>query len=178
MEKLKKWLGRRGFEVELAPGARDSVDFEEKTVTINSRCSYQIRLASLIHECGHVGIFASRLRAPQARVCGSTLGEALESKGRGDLRGRASRISLLHEEIEAWEVGESLARRLKVRYVRKVLEKDRVRALMSYIKFAACRMRSSKNEHALSKKGPPPPPSKSKSVRKPRPSLGGSRKAC
>jgi len=146
---MRQWLRKRGFSLEVAKNAEDSVDFEAKTVRINAQNAYQVRLSSLIHECGHVRIFLSRLRRPDRRICGSTLAEQCLLVGRREPRARSSRISTLQEEMDAWENGESLAKSLSVRYNRRVLEKDRVRALMTYVTYTACRMRMCEEEKVV-----------------------------
>jgi len=149
MEKMRQWLAKRRFKLEVRKGAEDSVDFSNRLVEIDARRPYQVRLSSLIHECGHVKIFFSRLRNPAARVCGCTLKEQCLSVGRREQRARSSRISTLHEELEAWESGMALAKTLSVRYNKRVVEKDRVKALMTYVLFTAQRMRMKKAERAL-----------------------------
>jgi hypothetical protein len=141
MDKLRTWLSKQGFRVEIVRGEGDFVDFGERTVTIDSSKSYQIRLSSLIHECGHVRIFLRRRRNPRDRICGSTLREFCRALGRRDARGRSSRISVLQEELDAWDVGMELAKKLSIRYTRKIIEKDRVKALMTYIQYTAAPMR-------------------------------------
>ena len=125
------------------------MDFASRTVRINADSSYQVKLSSLIHECGHVRIFLSRVRRPDHRICGSTLAEQCLLVGRREPRARSSRISMLQEEMDAWENGESLAKSLSVRYNRGVLEKDRVKALMTYVNYTACRMRMCEEEQLV-----------------------------
>lgn len=149
MEKLRCWLRRQGFGLEVAPGCRDEVDFSTKTVRIDGRHSYQIKLSSLIHECGHVDIFRKRVRCPRLRVCGRTLEEHFFEVGRGRSTARASRLATLQEEMDAWEAGQRLGKRLAVRYKRSIFEKDRVKSLMSYVAFTASRMRMSEEEETV-----------------------------
>lgn len=149
MDKMRQWLVKRRFKLDVREGAEDCVDFSNRVVEINAERPYQVRLSSLIHECGHVRIFFSRLRNPEARVCGCTLKEQCLLVGRREQRARSSRISMLHEEIEAWESGMALAKTLSVRYNKSIVEKDRVKALMTYVSFAAQRMRMNKAERAV-----------------------------
>ena len=132
MEKLRAWLMRRKFALQLERGLTDEVDLLARVVSINASNCYQTRLATLMHECGHVQIFLSRIRSPKVRLCGCSLLEDFGSVGRCDRRGRAARLSLLQEEIQAWDLGEDLAKRLSLRFTRKHLEKVRVLALMTY----------------------------------------------
>lgn len=147
MEKLRAWLMRRKFALQLERGLTDEVDLLARVVSINASNCYQTRLATLMHECGHVQIFLSRIRSPKLRLCGCSLLEDFGSVGRCDRRGRAARLSLLQEEIQAWDLGEDLAKRLSLRFTRKHLEKVRVSALMTYVHFTAAQMRSSPKAH-------------------------------
>lgn len=141
MFKLRAWLGSKGFQLCTRPHAEDMVDFGERLVSINASDPYPIRIASALHECGHVLIFLSRCRRPQKRFSGSTLKEQCLLKGRRTPRSRAARIACLQEELDAWDRGLDLAQRLGVRVNKRILEKDRVKALMSYVGFAASPMR-------------------------------------
>lgn len=141
MEKLRCWLARRGFALQSRRGLPDEVDLLERVVTINAASGYQARLAALLHECGHVRIFLSRMRRPNKRVFGVSLVEDLGCSGRCDRRGRRARLALLQEEIAAWDSGEQLAGQLQVRFARGKLEKLRQESLMTYVHFTASRMR-------------------------------------
>jgi hypothetical protein len=141
MEKLRSWLSKKGFELRLTPKGEDSVDFSERVVKVNQSDAYPIRLATALHECGHVLIFFSRFRRPQKRFSGSTLREQCLLKGRRKPRSRAARIACLQEELDAWDRGLDLAARLGVRVSKKIVEKDRIKALMTYIGYAAAPMR-------------------------------------
>jgi len=149
MEKLRAWLKRRGFGLEVVGGCPDEVDLRTKTVHIDGRHAYQLKLSSLIHECGHVEIFLRRARRPRERICGRTLAEHILEVGRGRTVARASRLALLQEEMDAWEAGERLGKRLAVRYHRSVLEKDRVKSLMTYVAFTASQMRMAQAERRV-----------------------------
>jgi len=146
MEKLREWLSGKGFDLQVAKGEDDAVDLASRLVTINAQSTYQIRLSSLIHECGHVRIHLSRKRKPLERICGASLKEQALCTGRRDHRSRRCRISILQEEMDAWESGAQLAKMLGVRYTKQILEKDRTSALMTYVSFAACRMRMNREE--------------------------------
>lgn len=146
MERLRLWLKRRSFKLELVAGAFDEVELLSRVVTLDAQASYQKKLSACIHECGHVQIFLSRCKNPRERVCGATLKEDIASVGRCDKRGRRSRIALLQEEMEAWEAGLRLAASLKIRYAKGELERVRTECLMSYVAHVAAPMRQNKTE--------------------------------
>ena len=45
-------------------------------------------------------------------------------------------VCVLEEEIEAWERGAKLAKRLGISYPKAVMERERVRALMTYTRIS------------------------------------------
>ena len=149
MNRLRSWLGRYGFGLEVALGCEDEVDFDTKTVRIDGRHPYQLKLSSLIHECGHVDIFLRRARRPRERISGRTLLEFSMNVGRSRCSARSSRLATLQEELDAWDAGERLVKQLAVRYKRGIFEKDRVQSLMTYVTFTASRMRMSKEEQSV-----------------------------
>jgi hypothetical protein len=148
MERTRAWLAARGFELRLQKCARDHVDFGAKVVVLNSLCCYQTRLATLLHECGHVGVHLQRLRRPRERLAGFSLLEDLTGGGRCDERGRASRLSVLQEELVAWDNGAKLALRLGVTYAKGRFERLRTAALMTYVDWTAARMRKTKKRRS------------------------------
>lgn len=141
MEKIKEWLQKKGFRLLATPRAEDMIDFAERSVHINACDPYQVRLSSALHECGHLMIFLARCRKPRKTVSGSTLREQCFLKGRRKPRSRNFRIATLQEELDAWDKGLELASTLKIRLNKSVLEKDRLKCLMTYVSYAAAPMR-------------------------------------
>lgn len=139
MDKLTSWLRRRGFELVLAAGASDCVCFETARVIINSKPPRQSQLSTLLHECGHVDVLNARLKNRHARVAGATLGNWMRTSNTKSRRALRIRINVVTEEIEAWDRGEAIAKRLKIRYDRKTFQNIRTRALMTYFRWTAAR---------------------------------------
>lgn len=136
MNAIRQWLRRNSSELHYSSTVADEVQFQglrskASSVTINRRQSYQTRLVSALHECGHVLIHARRRNDKKRRVAGCSFNEFWHGRGR---RKHAVRLKLstLQEEIAAWDQGEVLARRLGIRYTRKVFERCRARALLTY----------------------------------------------
>lgn len=133
MEKLHKWLLRQGFSLSLVPKADDEVCFDRKVVTINSRCARPCQVSALLHECGHVAVWNCRWRTPQVRVCGSDLKTSRRLLSTDPKRlNKADRLRIVAEEMEAWNRGEKLGRRLKIRFSKVRFERERTKALMTY----------------------------------------------
>lgn len=133
MDKLRKWLARNGFSLKLCFREADEVCFSTKSVTINSASKPLTRINSLLHECGHVAIWKCRKKNPRKRVCGSTLGASnrIMTSSMKKLN-KTDRLALISEEVEAWERGAKLAKRLKIRFSAARFRADRTRALMTY----------------------------------------------
>lgn len=137
MERVRAWLAQRGFDLTVKKGADSQVEFfDGRGVLIDGRLSPPARLATLLHECGHVSIFLARRRSKRTRVAGATWGEFLLSYGRCKPGVSVGRVSEVQEELEAWDRGEALARRLRVRLARPVFERVRTRCMMSYVRWA------------------------------------------
>jgi len=142
MKKLRAWLEARGFSLELRNCAESAVDVGcDKLVTVDARLSPPARVSTLLHECGHVCIFLHRRRWPRVRVAGATWNESWKNRGRCGPRARVGRLAELQEELEAWDRGEALARRLRLRIPRRVYERVRLRCLMTYARWAGECMR-------------------------------------
>lgn len=140
MDKLRGWLRRRGFALKFEDGGDDSVCFTTSTVIINSRLSEQSIISTLLHECGHVDVLQQRLKNRTARVAGSTFRQFVRTCG--DARKQRSlgvKIDMVCEEIEAWDRGEVIAKKLKLKYNKKKYRIIRTRSLMTYFRWTARR---------------------------------------
>ena len=140
MQRLETWVKERGFTIECSPGAYDSVDLgPSRTVTINSRQSRRSKMATLLHECGHILIHASRRRSkdPRKPVAGVSLRDAETDKKRYARNSRSRRLAIMTEELEAWERGWALGRRLKLVISKKYFEGVRVKAVMTYVRWTS-----------------------------------------
>jgi hypothetical protein len=137
MEKLRVWLKRRGFDLNISPGLIDSVCFDSQIVSIDSRMRLDSKLSTLLHECGHVEVLFSRVRNPKKRFGGATLKEWLKNNMSGVRPTKHSKICNVAEEIEAWDRGELLAKKLNLRLRMKTFRCVRTRALLTYVRDAA-----------------------------------------
>lgn len=131
------WLRRRGFRLKCEAGADDCVCFATARVLINSKATPASQLSALLHECGHVDVLQHRLKNRRVRVAGATLGQWGRTSNAKSQQKLGVRISVVTEEIEAWDRGELIAKRLKIRYNRKTYKNVRTRALMTYFRWTA-----------------------------------------
>lgn len=133
-EKLVDWVESKGFAVVCETDTEDRIEFETKTIYINSRNWAECRYYTLLHECGHllidkrVNSFAKNIPCPLYAVAGSD---------RRTTKTDAYKVSLVAEEIDAWRRGRRLAGRLDLPVNRKKFDEEMARSLMSYIEHVA-----------------------------------------
>lgn len=132
MHRVKQWLASRGHALVLEDDIECAIDPEIKIVSVDTALSRDERLAVALHECGHLLIRECRERRPKKRVAGATLRECDMNEGRCKKRTKSGDIATLHEEIEAWERGLRLGRRLSLRFSFKKFERMRCRCLATY----------------------------------------------
>jgi hypothetical protein len=138
MEAVKTWLEERGFDLVQEPGAPGCVIFGGvNTVFVDKNGTREARLATMLHEAGHVSIRRSRARAKKKTVSGVCHWDMSAERGRYTPRSKKRKIAVLSEEIDAWERGWALGRSLNIKLSKKKYEAVRVRALMTYVRWGA-----------------------------------------
>ena len=128
LRKLRAWLRRRGFGLRLAKTA-SQVCAASRLVTLQRTLTPASRVATLLHECGHVLVHLARRRDERVKVAGAS---ELDWRRLSRLRGRRGALFELQEEMVAWDRGEKLGRRLGLRAPAREWQLARTRALMSY----------------------------------------------
>lgn len=144
MEKLQNWLKRHGALLKWNSKSKNEVSFEPLTSTIHvfidERLQYQEKLCTMLHECGHVVCYLRRQMRKRKRIDGCSYIEYFNSTNRMH-QGRKRKLAILQDEIAAWDRGEELAARMKIRYSRATLERMRSRSLWTYMPRAAKNVR-------------------------------------
>ena len=120
------WLENRGYVVEFSRSGDDSVDRENKIVSINTTRSHETQLHVILHECGHVLIKDS-----DPIVNG--IEEVLK---RYSCKSKIHKTFTVIEEAEAWKRGLKLANRLGIPIDKKKWNKDVARAIYKYMLWA------------------------------------------
>ena len=128
---ISSWVASKGFDVECHTDADDRLEFEEKTIYIDSRQHAENRFYTLLHEAGHLLISqtASQFQKDHPMYAMSCDVRKYKSK--------AYQVSLVAEEIEAWKRGRRLAKRLGLEVNDNKLDKIMTDCVMSYIADAA-----------------------------------------
>ena len=107
---------------------------DSQAIQVCTKPKFEIQLYSLLHECGHYLIDESASRNPKTYVRKHRNGYLSKNKNENSLE---YKVSILGEEYEAWNRGYSLAQRLGIKINDISFEKDKNKALRTYIKWAA-----------------------------------------
>ena len=128
---LANWLYDKGYNLHVDTDETNAFYREDKLICIDSRMGIEKRLYTLIHECGHL-LIEDRWSAYAKKY--------LHAGVRGDgrkMRSAKYRVSIIEEEVEAWEKGYRLAKRLNLYIDEEGFVKDKTEALMSYFEWAS-----------------------------------------
>jgi hypothetical protein len=131
LNKLKKWILKYKFLIKIIKTSIEEVNFNTKIININKDTKISSQIITLLHECGHILIYMQRKKYKYKYIVGSTW------KDWHNLfinRTKKTKILILEEEIEAWNRGKKLAKRLKIKIQTKLWNYHKTRALMTYIR--------------------------------------------
>lgn len=104
--KIKKWSNKKKYTIKF--GRVDQCDYDLKEIVVNRNQKDINIIYSALHECGHV-ILGSK----------KSYHKKFKSVVKADIDGRHSRSNIyrykkLKEEIDAWERGYKLSKKLKL----------------------------------------------------------------
>lgn len=126
IKKLIQWLADRGFDFRFS---RDyAVDFTTQTVTAYRSQNKLNLLYSLLHECGHVMLYKQNGYKKQFKSL---------FKAQRDARHYKSNLycyKKLKEELDAWERGKRLAKKLKIEIDIDDYDKYAAKWFMTYVR--------------------------------------------
>ena len=131
-KKIGAWIARHGFRITYKKDASDMVCFHTRRVFINASQAKDRRVAALLHEAGHINIYVRREARAGVRIASSSSEEETEARSRS-----VEKIATLHEEIEAWDKGNEIGRRLRIRINDHSFTKLKARCVMTYVRWAA-----------------------------------------
>jgi len=106
IDDIEIWLSKKGYDVIYSAGVEDCVYMADKTMHINSRCSLETQYYTMLHECGHILIMCgeSDWKKEIPHHASAVVDGRIE-------RGKAFKVSLVAEEIEAWRRGKRLGKK-------------------------------------------------------------------
>ena len=125
IDTLVYWLQKRGYFVDFDRNGDDSVDREEKIVSINSTRSLETQVYVILHECGHVLVAKSD----------NIVNGAEEVLCKYSERSKIFKIFTVIEEVEAWKRGLRLANKLDIPIDKNKWNKDVARAINKYMQW-------------------------------------------
>ncbi|NBP04207.1 MAG: hypothetical protein EBU90_29780 [Proteobacteria bacterium] len=129
LDRLIKWCTKRGLTVYFKKHENGTYDEYYKSIMIAANASPAKQVVYLLHECGHHLIhqhpgepnrFAMGYDQTDPRITHTF----------------QHRLACLEEEMEAWQRGRNLAKKLKLRIDDDALEYIRINCLKSYVKWA------------------------------------------
>ena len=128
---VENWAYNKGFKVEMKQNGHNTICFEAFYITINASQGAENRLFSLLHECGHILLCQDEKRYKEAFP---GVWNGIQDKRRS--RGRFFRVSLVEEEMMAWNEGLKLAKRLGVNINEDKWNKHKTDCLYTYLRWA------------------------------------------
>jgi len=129
---LERWVNAKNFEVDYEYNTVDYIDEDERQIIINTRSGAEIQLYALLHECGHLIIRKSKdYKSKYPVSC------KLQSKNKQIEGSIAYKMDVVREEIEAWDKGKDLAKRLNIHLDEQKFLNLVNKCVMTYIEWAA-----------------------------------------
>jgi hypothetical protein len=133
MNKLNKWVNKNNFKLNIINTKIDEVDFDNKIININNNTNITSQIITILHECGHILIYLQRKKYKNKKIVGLSWYDWNKIFIKN--RTLKNKISILEEEIESWNRGLKLAKKLNIKVKKKIYQYHRIRALKSYIKY-------------------------------------------
>jgi len=128
LDKLVKWCTKRGLTVYFKRHENGTYDECFKSIMIAANASPIKQVVYLLHECGH-HLIHQHPGEPNRFLMG------YDQTDPHITCTFQHRLACLEEEMEAWQRGRNLAKKLKLRIDEDVLELMRINCLKSYIKW-------------------------------------------
>lgn len=123
------WCAFKGIKVQFGKKSGGMYNTEDKSITLACRAAPEKQLYMLLHECGHhlIGFVEKDERF------GMGYPYIQDPKVNTTFQ---HRLACLEEEIEAWNRGWRLSKRLRINLDRKYFDVVRLSCIRSYIKWA------------------------------------------
>ena len=129
LDKLIRWCSKRGLVVYFKRHENGTYNECYKSITIAANASPIKQVVYILHECGH-HLIHQHPGDPNRFLMGYDQTDPCIT------RTFQHRLACLEEEMEAWQRGRNLAKKLKLRINDDVLELIRINCLKSYAKWA------------------------------------------
>lgn len=128
LQVLVDWCNARSIEINFCKREGGIYYPEDKRIKISGRLSPERQFFFLLHECGHhlIGDKEKNER----------FGMGYSQDDAAAVRTFHHRVDIVDEELEAWNRGFKLAKRLKLRINKERFDNTRVEMLKTYFKWA------------------------------------------
>ena len=133
INKVVKWLKRKNYDVVFHHYLEDQMSETEREVFISSRYSKETQLFGILHECGHLLL---RQHDKHKKLFPAVINydETYHHKNKQALSTKGYIIDFIHEEILAWDEGEKLSKRLKLKLDKDKYKKDKYKYVFRHLK--------------------------------------------
>lgn len=133
IDKVVKWLKKKNYDVSFHHYFEDQMSDSDREVLISSRNSKETQLFAILHECGHL-LLRQHDRNKKLFPAVAKYDETYQRKNKQALATKGYIIDFIHEEILAWDEGEKLANRLKLKIDIEKYRKDKYKYVFWHLK--------------------------------------------
>lgn len=134
IEKILDWCNKRKINVEFSRNARELYSNTQRKIYVNSNTTFEEQMYTLLHECGHHLIHETAIKDFDLYLEKFNHGYYTQTLNEESL---ARKMSILSEEIEAWNRGFNLARRLQLFVNIHNYEEYKNSCLRSYVRWVS-----------------------------------------
>jgi hypothetical protein len=136
MDKLIQWVEKKNWTVGFY-STYSAMRWWDREIEICSRLSPETQLHDLLHECGHLILHLNHKKYRE-RFPYSDMAEDLKNLKHRKSRRKSKRYKIdeISEELEAWEQGKKLAKRLNILLDKEKYHRHMTEGVWSYIEAA------------------------------------------
>lgn len=124
LRKLERYCNKKGYAVLYNDVNIDSVNFDNKRITLGNHHNDEMSLYYLLHEMGHVVLYNRK------KTYKKHYQYFFENFSKTSM---VYKVGILQEELDAWKEGLKLANRLKIKINRRKFEITKSRCIKTYI---------------------------------------------
>lgn len=133
---LKNWVENKGWIVDFEYLGKDEMDPVLKTISINTRQGIEKQLYTLLHECGHV-LVQKNTKSYNKKYPATAKMNSYESINKRLEKSPKYKVDVISEEIDAWERGRKLAKRLDIYVDDEKYNNMTSECVYSYVRWAS-----------------------------------------
>jgi hypothetical protein len=135
LNKIINWINQYNFKIVFDKSSNQEIDFNMKIIKINKNTKLLSQIITLLHECGHLLIYNERQKYKNKIILNLNWKEWKQIFIKKIRRLKRIKIAILEEEIEAWNRGAKLAKKLCIKIPCKSWNYHKIRSLLTYTKY-------------------------------------------